>query len=266
MIQNLNFYVRQPEAPHTKFRIFIMPRGRPSAPLFLVPNDQLLDPQQIRGEILRLADIARVFVDNLEALKWLARRRLVANTMACERCREACSINRYGESTDGYRWYCKECGTRKTVRAGSFFSLSRLTLENLILLMYCWARDFPQKDIRHECGLAPTCSESTIVDWCNFCRDVCEDDIRQNPEEIGGINDDGTATHSKVHPSGHSYCLRWMACVQQYSQPQQRRLHTRNSQPFGEFCRSRGPRDAYPVRRKLLDACQAKVAPSVWNI
>ena len=57
--------------------------------------------------------------------------------------------------------------------------------------MYCWARNFPQKNICHECGLAPTCSYNTIIDWCNFCRDVCEEDILQNQMEIGGIDEDG---------------------------------------------------------------------------
>ncbi|KAH0813378.1 hypothetical protein GEV33_009413 [Tenebrio molitor] len=28
----------------------------------------------------------------------------------------------------------------------------------------------------------------TIVDWCNFCREVCERDLKENPIEVGGFD------------------------------------------------------------------------------
>jgi len=52
--------------------------------------------------------------------------------------------------------------------------------------MYLWAHDTPQSTIAHETDIQ--CRE-TIVDWCNFCRDVCEEWVENNGEEIGGITD-----------------------------------------------------------------------------
>ena len=32
---------------------------------------------------------------------------------------------------------------------------------------------------------------STVVDWANFMRDVCQEFINRNPQEIGGFGDNG---------------------------------------------------------------------------
>jgi hypothetical protein len=33
--------------------------------------------------------------------------------------------------------------------------------------------------------------DHTIVDWCNFCREVCEVDLEEHPMEIGGFDEFG---------------------------------------------------------------------------
>jgi len=55
--------------------------------------------------------------------------------------------------------------TRKSVRDGSFFSGSHLSLRKLILVVYCWAHDMPQTAIMHEASLE---SKHMVVDWCIF--------------------------------------------------------------------------------------------------
>ncbi|KAF2899332.1 hypothetical protein ILUMI_06846, partial [Ignelater luminosus] len=55
-------------------------------------------------------------------------------------------------------------------------------------------RNFPQHDIAHEADLPPD-SRHTIIDWCSFCRDVCEQYFIDNPVVIGGLTED---LHSKV--------------------------------------------------------------------
>ena len=49
-----------------------------------------------------------------------------------------------------------------------------------------------QVDMKHEIGLAD--NNVTIVDWCNFCRDICAQWLAHNDNvtEIGGLRDDGT--------------------------------------------------------------------------
>ena len=45
-----------------------------------------------------------------------------------------------------------------------FFDKSYLALSQLVIILYLWARDSPQKEIAWEA----TCSKQTVVDWWNF--------------------------------------------------------------------------------------------------
>lgn len=42
----------------------------------------------------------------------------------------------------------------------------------------------------HESGEHST---HPVVDWCNFCRDVCEEHLIQNPVEVGGFDQTGNS-------------------------------------------------------------------------
>ena len=42
------------------------------------------------------------------------------------------------------------CKGRKSIREGSFFSKSRLTLQKWMLLIYMWAREYPVTDAAEE--------------------------------------------------------------------------------------------------------------------
>ena len=43
-----------------------------------------------------------------------------------------------------------QCKTRKTIRDGSFFQKSHLTLQKWLLLHYMWARQYPVTDAAQE--------------------------------------------------------------------------------------------------------------------
>ena len=112
------------------------------------------------------------------------------NTVTCGVCAQPASLVAYNEGLDGKRWSCRGCNWRQSIRQGSFFSGSHLTLQEIILLMYFWAHDAPQTTMAHETGIE---RDETIVDWCNFCRDICETWVEENGEEIGGMTDQGEA-------------------------------------------------------------------------
>jgi hypothetical protein len=75
------------------------------------------------------------------------------------------------------------------VRDGSFFSRSHLTLQQIINIIYGWCRDSPQREIAREAEIPE--DGHTIVDWCNFCREVCEVDLEEHPMKIGGFDEFG---------------------------------------------------------------------------
>jgi hypothetical protein len=84
--------------------------------------------------------------------------------------RPAKSFVRKMDLTDGYRWKCKTCSRVTSIRNDSFFSGSHLSLQQILLIIYGWAKNYAQKDIAHEAKLGEH-STHTKVDWCAFCRD-----------------------------------------------------------------------------------------------
>ena len=80
------------------------------------------------------------------------------------------------------------CNMQKSMRNGSFFSGSHLTLKQIIILMYCWSHDMPQNLIMHETDIG---TWHIIVDWCNFMREECQVWLTNNNEQIGGMDANG---------------------------------------------------------------------------
>lgn len=51
--------------------------------------------------------------------------------------------------SDSKSWWCPQCKGRKSIRTGSFFAKSRLSLQKLILL-YLWVQQYPLTDAMEE--------------------------------------------------------------------------------------------------------------------
>jgi transposase-like protein len=150
----------------------------------IVNENEILDRVTIMGEDWNLHRI--YFETTLSALQWCARRRLIKNSVECPTCQIAKSFIKRNDRGDGYKWRCRNCLANTSVRSGSFFSQSHLTLQQIINIIYCRCRDHPQREIAHEAGIFE--AGHTIVDWCNFCREVCERDLEENPMEVGGFD------------------------------------------------------------------------------
>jgi hypothetical protein len=107
-----------------------------------------------------------LFNETLDCIRWLAKRRLLRNSVLRQTCQIPMSFVRKMDLTDGYRWKCKTCSRVTSIRNDSFFSGSH----QILLIIYGWAKDYAQKDIAHEAKLGEH-STHTKVDWCAFCRD-----------------------------------------------------------------------------------------------
>ena len=71
--------------------------------------------------------------------------------------------------SDGMRWRCPDCRKGVTIRQGSFFERSKLTLQKWLLLMHWWAKQYPVKDAAAEIGV----SLATAIQVYAWMRDVC---------------------------------------------------------------------------------------------
>lgn len=68
-----------------------------------------------------------------------------------------------------------------------------------ILIIYEWANESPQDYVAREAEVGLT--TSTIADWFNFCREVCETYFMENHIVIGGVNEDGTSKIVEIDES-----------------------------------------------------------------
>ena len=75
-----------------------------------------------------------------------------------------------------------------SMRRNSWFSGSKLSIEKALALTYAWAHKFSNTQAVHESSLdEETTSAETVVDWYNYCREVCADRImNHHAGPIGG--------------------------------------------------------------------------------
>jgi len=101
---------------------------------------------------------------------------------------------------EGFKWRCRKrvagvrcCGTA-SIRHGSCFQLSNLTLIEIILITYDILRRDPTHHIENELGL----SNHTVADWDVFCREIMLEFLEGSSEKIGGPNKTFEIEDSKI--------------------------------------------------------------------
>lgn len=87
--------------------------------------------------------------------------------------------------SDGFCWRCsnRTCRKKFSVRAGSWFEDSKLSVSTILKLTYFWCNGYTNKLAAREAEV----SENTVVDWFNYCREVCITVLEDTDfERIGG--------------------------------------------------------------------------------
>lgn len=172
-----------------------------AGPLVEIVNiGQILHPAALILEDDRLIHLSHVLfaAPNFTCFQWLAARRLIANSCRCLPCGFNMRLVADRELNDGFNWRCPQCRSKKSVRLGSFFSRSHLSLQKLVAFIYMWSVDTPLKYIMHELEITQW---NTVVDWSNFCRDVCVEWLVRNPVEIGGLDHQGNPIEVEIDES-----------------------------------------------------------------
>jgi transposase-like protein len=129
----------------------------------------------------------------------------------CEKCNAPCVLQLYNQGMDKYRWQCNVCKFSKSVRHGSFFSGSHLSLSTITLLIYMWSHCYSSQHIILELKVEKSC----VIDWRNFCRDVTMK-WKEESSQIGGITPDlemkivESAFGKRKHHRGRRQHTRWV--------------------------------------------------------
>ena len=118
---------------------------------------------------------------------WLMNEGLMVKECSCPMCAREMSLTRCQDRSDGFKWECRnQVNSKKhraevSIRKGSWFDSSKMTLEEILKLSYWWCQDLDHMQVKHELGLA----ENTGVDWDSFCRKVCKITLLGNCEKLG---------------------------------------------------------------------------------
>ena len=135
----------------------------------------------------RYDDLVARMQDKEMLVDWLMAEGLIAGGRLCPLCNEKMTLTKCEDRSDGWKWGCRRQENNKrhkteiSIRKGSWFEKSKMTLEEVLKLTYWWCQDLDQAQIKHELGLG----ESTGVDWDSFCREVCEISLLENSEILG---------------------------------------------------------------------------------
>ena len=121
-------------------------------------------------------------------------------------------------SSDCYLWRCrrklpKPHDKRISIRHGTWFANSNMSLEEIIEYSYVWSMGLNEKQINTQLEL----SDNTNVDWSSFCREVCQETMLRENEcgvQIGGEDvvveiDESKFAKRKYH-RGHNTKLGWV--------------------------------------------------------
>ena len=130
--------------------------------------------------LLDLGPIAFGPTDDL--ITWFRSKRLLARSQDCTSCHVPMRQGKRQDVTDGVVWRCPSCKATKSIRAGSFFSKSRLTLQKWLLLMHFWIRQYPVKDAADDVKV----NKSTAFDIYRWFREVCSTTLLGTPVILGG--------------------------------------------------------------------------------
>ncbi|XP_067130114.1 uncharacterized protein [Centruroides vittatus] len=118
-------------------------------------------------------------------------------------------------SMDGVIWRCstgRVCRKQASIRKFSFFSGSHIEVFKILQLMYLWAYEVDKQDfLQRELEIR---SAHTIVDWKQFCRDICHEYFLLNPIVLGGrghtVEIDESCFVRRKYERGHRVREQWV--------------------------------------------------------
>lgn len=150
--------------------------GRPANPTTIV--NVVMDDDEIKQESWTFSDLIPQMHTNETAMSWLAKHKLISNSVLCPICKSPCTLNRCRERK---LWKCSKHNWTQSVRKESFFENSHLSMATFIWLMYMWSREHIQTEIAHETKV----SIPTIIDLCHLIRELLERFLEDHPTELG---------------------------------------------------------------------------------
>jgi len=157
-----------------------------------------------------------LFSDHDRGVKFLQECGLLKREMPCSKCGSNMSLWKCKGVIDNLRWKCakgkrgERCNGTRSLRHSSWFTDSKLTLLEVMLLTHDIMEKRLSKDIQKEFQM----DGHTACDWTRFCREVVLDFIENKSEMIGGVGKEVEIDESKFgkrkYHRGHFVKGQWV--------------------------------------------------------
>lgn len=181
-----------------------------------------------------MKDIFTTIIDTkLHAISFLQKHRVIPSNKICPGplihnrryggCGHPMTLKEVTDRKDCITWRCRKkhkvilnnrlCvknDVKVTIRENTWLENCKLTLEEIILILYCWGNNYTNEQIQHEVN----CSNNTISAWCSFLRDSCISNMLDYSEAIGGpgihVEIDESKFGRRKYYKGHKVDGQWI--------------------------------------------------------
>ncbi|TPP67842.1 hypothetical protein FGIG_03538 [Fasciola gigantica] len=88
-------------------------------------------------------EICALIAQPVRLVIWLARRRLIRNRTACPQCPNPMLLRTAMVDRHIYKWACRRCGRKLSIRHGSMFIKAGVSDPHIVLILYLWSVGYP---------------------------------------------------------------------------------------------------------------------------
>jgi hypothetical protein len=120
-------------------------------------------------------------VEEYELVHFLQKENGIIERSVCKDCCVPLALIRAPGVVDCFIWRCNGCKRTHCVRDGSIFKRSKLSLKQLLFLLYHFCNEIPVVDVRYLTGI----SNNTIVVWNRVFREACAKYLAHNCRLLG---------------------------------------------------------------------------------
>ncbi|GFT39633.1 DDE_Tnp_IS1595 domain-containing protein [Trichonephila clavipes] len=157
--------------------------------------------------------IDKLVDNNLHLLEFLRESGLIKRNLECQKCKQLMKL-RSKRVSHRIVWVCrnkienKECGNQRSVRHGSWFRYSKLTLGEVLMLTFHIVNrtDMLLNNLDF--------SSHTMANWRQFVHEVILDYVEENSQQIGGkdciVEIDESKFGKRKYNRGHLFEGQWV--------------------------------------------------------
>jgi transposase-like protein len=132
---------------------------------------------------MKLLDFAVLVCDKSSVINYLRTHGLLALSLDCIHCNKEMTTQKSGESPDGFAFRCCKCKRRASIRRGSIFDDARLSLEEVISIVFLMSLEVNQRNICDTLRL----NESTVITWESKIRNLYSEVMVNHNVLLGGL-------------------------------------------------------------------------------